>query len=133
MIEIGTRYQASAMVTAADTAEALGSGALAVLATPRMAALMENAAMSCIRPFLEEGRGSVGIRLDIRHDAPTPVGMTFFAEAEVTAVSAGGKIVDFQVRAWDERGPIGQGTHTRAVIDEKRFLEKCNAKLSPAE
>ena len=106
-----------------------GSGSLPVFGTPFMVAMMENAAQTCLQSFLEEGQGSVGTHLDISHDAPTPVGMTVWAEAEITAVSENGKMVEFNVKAWDEKGPIGSGTHTRAIISEARFLNKCNAKL----
>lgn len=129
MAEIGSRYKVERTVTEEMTAEALGSGALPVFGTPFMASMMENAALLCLQPYLGEGKGSVGIRLDITHDAPTPVGMKVWAEAEITGVSANGRIVDFAVRAWDERGPVGSGTHIRAVVDNARFLEKCRAKL----
>lgn len=129
MIEIGAKYQLHQPVTDALTAAAAGSGLLPVFGTPFMAGMMENAAMNALQPFLEEGLGSVGVRLELRHDAPTPVGMTVWAEAEITAVSENGRMVDFQVRAWDERGPIGSGVHTRAVINSQRFLEKCRRKL----
>jgi len=130
MIEVGTKYQLEQTVTAELTAAKIGSGALPVFGTPFMAALMENAAMTALQAFLEDGQGSVGTRLDITHDAPTPVGMKVWAEAEITAVSPNGRMVDFKVSAWDERGPIGGGTHTRAVILNDRFLTKCNAKLN---
>ena len=94
-----------------------------------MAAMMENAALTVLQPFLEEGQGSVGTRLDIRHDAPTPVGMKVWAEAEITAVSENGRMVDFRVSAWDEKGPVGSGVHTRAIIWNERFLAKCAGKL----
>lgn len=129
MILIGTKCQLRQTVTQELTAAAVGSGALPVFATPCMAAMMENAALTCLQSFLEDGRGSVGTHLDISHDAPTPVGMTVWAEAEITGVSENGKLVDFAVRAWDEKGPIGTGTHTRAIISNNRFLSKCNAKL----
>lgn len=129
MILIGTKCRLQQTVTAELTAEAVGSGALPVFGTPFMAAMMENAALTCLQSFLEISQGSVGTRLDITHDAPTPVGMTVWAEAEITAVSENGKMVDFAVSAWDEKGPIGQGTHTRAVVSNQRFLDKCNAKL----
>lgn len=129
MIVIGTKCQLHTTVTEALTASAVGSGALPVFATPMMCALMENAAMTCLQSFLEEGQGSVGTHLDVSHDAPTPVGMEVFAEAEITAVSENGKMVDFAVKAWDEKGPIGSGTHTRAIIKNEKFLAKCNAKL----
>ena len=116
MIVIGTKCQLEAAVTAELTAAHAGSGALPVFGTPYMSALMENAAQTCLQSFLEEGLGSVGTHIDITHDAPTPVGMKVWAEAEITAVSENGKMVDFAVKAWDEKGPIGAGTHTRAII-----------------
>ena len=129
MILIGTKCQLTLTVTQELTAAAVGSGALPVFGTPFMAAMMENAAMTCLQNFLEEGQGSVGTQLDISHDAPTPVGMRVWAEAEITGVSENGKMVDFKVSAWDEKGPIGAGTHTRAIIKNEKFLTKCNAKL----
>ena len=129
MILIGTKCQLTQDVTQDLTAAAVGSGALPVFGTPFMAAMMENAAMTCLQSFLEEGQGSVGTHLDITHDAPTPVGMRVWAEAEITGVSENGKMVDFKVSAWDEKGPIGAGTHTRAIIKNERFLAKCNTKL----
>ena len=129
MILIGTRCQLEETVTPELTASAAGSGALPVFGTPFLAALLENAALTALQTFLEEGKGSVGIHLDLSHDAPTPVGMKVFGEAEITDVSENGKIVEFSLRAWDEKGPIGQGRHTRAIIDNARFLEKCNRKM----
>ena len=129
MILIGAKCQLTQTVTENLTAAAVGSGALPVFGTPFMAGMMENAAMTVLQSFLEEGQGSVGTHLDISHDAPTPVGMQVWAEAEITAVSENGRMVDFRVKAWDEKGPIGQGTHTRAIINNDRFLTKCNAKL----
>ena len=129
MVLIGTKCRLEQTVTEELTAAAAGSGALAVFGTPFMAAMMENAALTSLQSFLEEGQGSVGTRLDITHDSPTPVGMKVFAEAEITGVSENGRMVDFQVSAWDERGPIGKGAHTRAIIRNEKFLAKCNAKL----
>lgn len=131
MILIGTKCRLEQTVTPELTAEAVGSGALPVFGTPFMAAMMENAALTALQPFLEEGRGSVGTHLDISHDAPTPVGMKVFAEAEITGVSENGKMVEFQVSAWDEKGPIGKGTHTRAIIASEKFLARCNARMDP--
>ena len=130
MILIGTKCQLEQTVTQELTAAAVGSGALPVFGTPFMAAMMENAALTALQSFLEEGQGSVGTRLDIRHDAPTPIGMRVWAEAEITGVSENGKMVEFKVSAWDEKGPIGSGTHTRAIINTQRFLDKCNGKLN---
>ena len=120
MIPVGAKFTCEEVVTPQRTAASVGSGLLPVYGTPYMLALMENAAQSAIAPFLEEGRGSVGTHLDVFHNAPTPIGMTVRAEAEV---------VDFIVRAWDDAGPIGEGKHTRAIIHNERFLAKCGAKL----
>ena len=129
MILIGTKCQLEQTVTEELTAATVGSGLLPVFGTPFMAAMMENAAMTCLQNFLEEGQCSLGTHLEISHDAPTPIGMNVWAEAEITAVSENGKMVDFTVKAWDEKGPIGSGTHTRAIIKNDKFLAKCNAKL----
>lgn len=131
MIYIGTKCQLEQVVTKELTAASIGSGLLPVFGTPYMLAMMENAAQTLLGSFLEEGQGSVGTHLDVSHTAPTPVGMKVWAEAEVTNVSENGKMVDFAVRAWDEKGPIGEGAHTRAIINNQRFLAKCNAKLEP--
>lgn len=129
MILIGTRCELEQVVTDELTAAQVGSGALPVFGTPYMAAMMECAALTCLQHFLDDGQGSVGTHLDISHEAPTPVGMKVKACAEITNVSENGKMVDFIVKAWDEKGLIGQGTHTRAIINNERFLNKCNAKL----
>lgn len=130
MVMIGTKCQLEQVVTQELTAAAIGSGMLPVFGTPFMAAMMENAALTALQSFLEEGQGSVGTRLDIHHDAPTPIGMKVWVEAEITGVSENGKMVEFSLRAWDEKGPIGGGTHTRAIINTQRFLDKCNGKLN---
>ncbi|MBQ2997247.1 MAG: thioesterase family protein [Oscillibacter sp.] len=129
MIMIGTRCQLQQIVTEELTAANVGSGLLPVFGTPYLAAMMENAAQTLLQAFLEEGKGSVGTHLDISHDAPTPIGMTVWCEVEITHVSENGKLVDFAVKAWDEKGPISSGTHQRAVINNERFLAKCQAKL----
>ena len=129
MIYIGTKCQLEQVVTNELTAAAVGSGLLPVFGTPYMIGLMENAAQNALSVFLEEGQGSVGTHLDIKHTAPTPIGMKVWVEAEVTAVSENGKMIDFALKAWDEKGPIGEGTHTRAIINNERFLAKCNAQL----
>ena len=129
MVIIGTKCQIQQVVSEEITAAAIGSGLLPVFGTPFMAAMMECAAMTCLQEFLEEGQGSVGTHLDITHDAPTPIGMTVTVEAEIRNVSEDGRRVVFDGRAWDEKGPIGKGFHSRAIIKNERFLEKCNAKL----
>ena len=129
MIMIGMKCQVQQSVTEELTAAAIGSGSLPVFGTPYMLAMMENAALTCLQAFLPEGQSSVGTHLDVKHTAPSPIGITVTAEAEITAVSENGRMVTFAVRAWDEKGPIGEGTHTRAIIDCTRFVDKCAARL----
>ena len=85
--------------------------------------------MWCVQNELPEGKGTVGVEIASSHLAPTPVGMKITATAEVTGVSANGKMITFKVSASDEDGLIGEGTHTRAVIDNARFQQKCSDKL----
>ena len=125
-LTVGSKGRAEVLVTEANTAAAVGSGLVPVFATPYMVALMENAAVNAVQAGLEEGQGTVGTRLEVTHDAATPVGMKVWAEAELTAVE--GKKLTFTVRAFDEAGPIGGGTHERFVITVDRFLAKAEAK-----
>lgn len=125
-INPGSKGEKSATVTPELTARHIGSGGLDVYATPAMIALMEAAAVTVLDPLLPEGQGSVGVALDVKHLAATPLGLTVRAEAEVTAVD--GKRVTFTVRAWDDRELIGEGTHTRYIIDTARFMERVSAK-----
>ncbi|MBU5434616.1 thioesterase family protein [Pseudoflavonifractor sp. MSJ-37] len=113
---------AETIVSESNTAAAMGSGLLPVFATPAMVALMEQAAVDACQSELEEGSGTVGTRLDISHDAASPVGMAVRAEAELTAVD--GRKLTFAVRAFDAAGPIGGGTHERFIIANDRFLAK---------
>ena len=127
-MKIGDSYEVKRTVTPEITAEAAGSGGMTVFGTPYLVAMMENAAYRLMQQEMPEGKGSVGTKVDIVHTAPTPLGMEVTVRAEVTAVSPNGKMVDFRVTAWDEVGPIGEGTHQRAVIDVQRFLAKCESK-----
>ncbi len=116
-------------VTAALTARQMGSGSLEVYATPALAALMEAAAVAALDPLLQPGQTSVGTTLEVRHLAATPPGMVVRARAEVTAVD--GRRVTFAIQAWDERELIGEGVHTRVVVDTERFLSRLEAKRAP--
>jgi len=102
-------------------AAAVGSGAVLGLSTPTMIALMERAAVAAIADSLQPGTSSVGTRVDVQHLAPTALGMKVVAEARVVAVDR--RRVSFAVFASDDRGPIGEGTHERAIIDSSRFAE----------
>lgn len=126
-VTVGLKSRAEVLVNGSNTANAVGSGLVPVFSTPSMIALMENAAVRAIQGRLEQGESSVGTHIDITHDAPTPVSLKVWAEAEVTAVD--GRTVTFAVTAYDEKGPIGKGTHERAIIRADKFLAKANAKL----
>lgn len=126
-IQIGMKGQAFTEVEREDTAREVGSGSLLVYATPCMVALMEGAACDAIEKALAEDTTTVGTELSIYHTSATPVGMEVRAEAEVTAVE--GKVITFQVTAYDEAGKIGEGTHKRVIVTRGRFLDKAYAKL----
>lgn len=126
-IEIGMKGEASTLVEREDTAQEVGSGSLLVYATPCMVALMEGAACEAIASALDENQTSVGTGLNISHISATPVGLEVRAEATVTNVA--GKVITFEVKAFDEAGEIGSGTHTRAVVNTQRFLDKTYEKL----
>lgn len=126
-IAIGMKGEVANLVEREDTAQEVGSGSLLVYATPCMVALMEGAACEAIAEALPEEKTTVGIELNIKHLAATPVGMDVRATAEVTAVE--GNIITFQLEAFDEAGKIGEGTHKRAVVTSQRFLDKVYAKL----
>lgn len=128
MITKGLTYTVEITVEDRDTAKALGSGELDVLATPRMVALMEEASSKCIKAELSEDESSVGTLLEIKHVSATPVGMRAKATAEVTEVD--GRRVLFDVRAEDEKGLIGEGKHERFIINKEKFVEKTYQKLS---
>ena len=125
-LTVGSKGRAEALVTEDKTAAAVGSGLVPVFATPYMVALMENAAVNAVQAGLEAGQGTVGTRLEVTHDAATPVGMKVWAEAELTAVD--GRKLTFAVTAFDDAGPIGKGVHQRFVIQNEKFLAKAQAK-----
>ena len=126
-MEIGAKFKVTIKVEEKDTAMAHGSGTLAVLATPRMIALMEESAYKCIDKYLEEGQSSVGTYLDVKHLAATPVGMEVYAESEVTEVD--GRRIVFSVKAYDEKGLIGEGKHERFIVFSEKFVAKTYQKL----
>ena len=125
-IPVGIKGRADTVVTEQNTASAVVSGLVPVFGTPFMIALMENAAVNALEPYVEAGQGSVGTHLDVSHDAATPIGLKVWAEAELTAVE--GKALTFSVTAYDEAGPIGKGTHERFIIQNDKFLAKAQGK-----
>ena len=125
-LKAGMKGRAETVVVPENTAQAVGSGLVPVFATPHMIALMENAAVNAVQEALAPGEGTVGTRLDVTHDAATPIGLTVWAEAELTAVE--GRKLTFAVSAYDQRERIGGGTHERFIIKPEKFLARAQAK-----
>jgi fluoroacetyl-CoA thioesterase len=113
-------------VTETDTASKWGSGLVPVFSTPALVGLMESAAVSALAGRLPPGQTTVGVRIDLRHLAATPVGMQVRAHAELITVE-GRKLV-FKLQAWDEVELIGEASHERAVVNEARFMSRIQAK-----
>lgn len=123
----GTTGSAALTVTDLDTALAMGSGDVAVLATPRVAALMEAAAVAALEGQLADGTTTVGTRIEIEHRAPTPVGSSVVAEAVVAAATDRAITFDVSVAEVSSRKPntiVAVGSHTRVVVDRVGFVER---------
>lgn len=126
MIEVGIRNEEKFVVEEHMTAASLGSGSLSVLSTPFMIALMEGVALRSVKPHLEEGQSTVGIEVHVRHLASTPVGSTITVRSELNEVDR--KKLIFSVYAENEQGPIGEGSHTRFIVSNSKFLDKAKQK-----
>lgn len=124
---LGKEFTIEITVGESDTAKSVGSGELLVLATPRMCALMEECAYKCVLNDIGEGNSTVGTMLNINHVSATPVGMRVRAVATVTAVD--GRKISFDLKAYDECGLIGEGTHERFVVGSEKFMAKTSSKL----
>ena len=122
----GVVGEASLVVEEKHTARHLGSGGINVLATPIMIALMEEAGRNAVEPRLEPGQLTVGAEINIKHLAPTPMGMCVTTRAELLAVD--GRMLTFRVEARDEKEKVGEGTHVRAIINLEKFLARVQAK-----
>ena len=122
MLEIGLTFESTTTVSASNTAATLGSGDMDVFATPAMVALMENAAMKAVAAALSEGSATVGTQMNTSHIKASPLGAAITASAVLTEVE--GRKLTFAVKAWDDKGVIGEGVHTRFVVDRERFLSK---------
>ena len=114
-------------VTPENTALAMGSGSLPVLATPALVAMMEHAAVNALKGRLPEGIDSVGVAICVEHLAASPVGMTVRAEAVLTA--SDGRSYDFAIEAYDAKGLVGRATHRRATVKVDKFLQRAQARL----
>ena len=125
-IRPGLTGHAEMVVGTNDTAPRVGSGRIAVLATPVMINLMEEAALAAIEHLLPEGKQSLGTHLEISHVAATPIGMKVTAEAKLIEVD--GRKLLFTVRAHDELDMIGDGRHERVVVTAASFQARIDEK-----
>lgn len=114
-------------VTYEITAAGMKSGGLEVYATPRMINLMETTAWASVEPYMEEGKGTVGTYLDVKHVAASPIGAHI--ECDTRLVEIDGRRLVFEVVARDDCGVIGEGRHERFIISNEKFMTKTNAKL----
>lgn len=121
-MNIGLSFTATTTVNQNNTAKALGSGDMDVFATPAMVALMENAAMTAVAPYLEAGQTTVGTQITTSHIKASALGATITATATLTAVD--GRSLTFAITAREGDKVIGEGTHTRFIVDRERFLAK---------
>ena len=130
MIQKGIKGRREQTVTPEMSAARVGSGLVEVFATPMMVALIEQTCLESVLPHLEDGQGTVGTLVNVSHVAATPIGMRVWCESELVEVDR--RRLVFSVKAYDECGLIGEGTHERFIIDTAKFFEKVSSKTASA-
>ncbi|MCT4633299.1 MAG: thioesterase family protein [Firmicutes bacterium] len=125
-LKLGLRGHVEKIVEETDTAVAFGSGDIHVFATPMMVGIMENSALVCVDEILPKDYSTVGSHISVSHIAATPVGMKVTAEAELVEID--NKKLVFKVVAFDEKEKIGEGSHTRYIVNVPKFLERTSKK-----
>lgn len=126
MLQTGIKGHMEQTVTPEMSAARVGSGLVDVFATPMLVALVEQTCYESVLPFLGEGEGTVGTLVNVSHTSATPIGKRVWCDSELVEVDR--RRLVFRVKAFDEAGPIGEGTHERFVIDMERFMEKLKSK-----
>ncbi len=121
-IKEGLTFQIEKLIGKDDTATKYGSGTVEVFATPAMIALMEKTALKCVDDLLADGFTTVGTEIKVQHTKATPIGETVVCDAKIIEVDR--KKIVFEVRASDQKGSIGSGTHTRFIINQADFMAK---------
>ena len=126
-MDIGIKGKLSIKVTDGNTAAALGSGTLRVFSTPAMIALMEKTAWESVTPYLSDGESTVGVSLDVKHLAATPVGDTVTCESELIEIDR--RRLVFSLKVTDSVDVIGEGRHERFIVSNEKFMAKVQSKL----
>ena len=126
MIETGIKGHKEQIVTPEMSAARVGSGLVDVFATPMLVALVEQTCYESVLPHLDEGQGTVGTLVNVSHLSATPIGKRVWCDSELMEVDR--RRLVFSVKAYDEAGLIGEGTHERFIIDNDRFQAKARAK-----
>lgn len=122
----GITFEREYIVEEADTATVFGNDNVPVFASPRLLSWIEGTSIGAVKPFLPEGWETVGTSFEFKHMAATPVGMKVRVVVEITEVN--GKLLTFQIKAYDEVDKICEGTHGRAIIDLQKFMSRVNNK-----
>ncbi|MGI5098820.1 thioesterase [Treponema vincentii] len=129
-MKIGIKGDTSFTVTKEMLASQDGDDTLEVFSTPTMVLKIERTAALSVLPFMEEGYTMVGVKIDVQHTAATLEGMKVFVHTELIDISENGKFLTFKAEVSNEKGIIGTGTHVRAIVNKKRFMEKLRAAVS---
>ncbi len=122
LFQEGLSAESQIIVTEELTAASMGSGDMAVFATPAMVALMENAAMKAVAPALQDGQTTVGTAISTSHLRPSALGAEVRAKAELIRID--GRSLEFSITAYDGDRIIGEARHSRFIVDKERFLAK---------
>ncbi len=120
-IPVGVDYQHAVRVDDSNVAKGIGLS-VEVFSTPSLVLCMEQAAHRAVLPYLEPHQTTVGGGICIKHLKATPKGMEVTCKAKLVEVN--GKRLEFQVEAWDSQGKVGEGAHTRFIVDKERFEER---------
>ena len=125
-MKVGLVGETEHKVSDQDTAARWRSGLVDAYSTPTLIGLAENACVIAVEKHLTDNQTSVGIEVNVKHLAATPVGMTVRAKAELVEID--GRRLRFRVEAWDEKEKVCEGWHCRAIVDRSRFVDKLNQK-----
>ena len=121
-LKVGLIGEVKKEVTEQDTAARWASGLVEAYSTPALVGQIENASVKAVEKCLENNQTSVGVEVNIKHLAPTPVTMTVKARAELVEID--GRRLKFKVEAWDEKDKVCEGWHSRVLVDKSRFADR---------